>query len=390
MLGIIACVPAAMAMPAAAQLGLNLTVDVSTTGLDAERIKTIPIAKRSGAKKRVAMSLGPSEIGPVLPGDAVWAGGEVELSVTCLEPMRQCVGRIYHFSPVIRGQLVLANDDGAAGANTTPISDPKRLQCSQKLPNRNHHCVLALDGMRQIKPSLDLPCLRCHVNLVVEAVHPAARKGQVVVVGTDSDSGRIKQDKGMLNAAVVRPGPFPAIAPEVTKDLAKRRLPVAAQYGGGKKKTIVISKRLGELREHEQLIVDARATVKTKHLGYGTLLQSQLLLTEKPLATSTGGVPAKVASAKGKITALNGFNCTKGPSGHKSPCAVRKLGVVRMLSDARARPGREDPGPFVPLYVNLVMQSAAQFGGHRHRAGDAAKILGGSIEVTRFGPGLRL
>jgi hypothetical protein len=379
----------AIALPAAAERGVDQTVDVSTTGLNAERIKTIPIAKRQGQKPRVVMSLSPDEVGGVQPGDAVWAGAEVEVSVTCLEPMRQCVGKIYRYSPFVRAQLVLADGSDDAGGNTTPISEPKKLQCSQKLPHRNHHCVLALDGLREIKAGTDLPCVRCNVNLVLEAYNPSAKKGHVVVVGTDADNGAIKQDKGMLNAAVFEPGPPPSIAPDVTRGLSTRRLPVAPQFSGSKKKTIVISQRLPDLREDEQLVIDARLKLKTKHLGYGALLQSQMILSEKPGSTSSGGVPAKVATSKGRITALNGFNCTRGQSGHKSPCTVRKLGVVRLLKDARARPGREDPGPFVPLYVNIVMQSKAEFGGHRHRSGDAAKIKGGEIQVDRYGPEYR-
>jgi hypothetical protein len=328
-------------------------------------------------------------VGAIHSGDAVYASAEVEVSVTCLQPMRQCVGKIYRYSPFVRAQLVLADSPDAAGGNTMAISKPKRLQCSQKLPNRNHHCVLAVQGLRHIKGSENLPCTRCNVNLVLEAYNPNAKKGHVVVVGTDSDSGEIKQDKGMLNAAVYDPGPPPFVAPDVARDLSKRRLPVAPQYTGSKKKTIVISQRLPDLREGEQLLIDTRVKAKTKHLGYGVLLQSQLILSETPGGTGSGGVPAKVATARGRITALNGFNCTKGPSGHKSPCTVRKLGVVRLLRDARARPGREDPGPFVPLYVNLVMQSKAEFGGERHRSGDVAKIKKGKIVTTRYGPEYR-
>src|SRR5688500_10182597 len=93
---------AAIALPAAAEHGPGQTVSVSSTGLNAERIKTIPIAKRPGQKPRVAMSLSPDEVGPVRPGDAIWAGAEVEVSVTCLEPMRQCIGRLYDYSPFVR------------------------------------------------------------------------------------------------------------------------------------------------------------------------------------------------------------------------------------------------------------------------------------------------
>ena len=261
------------------------------------------------------------------------------------------------------------------------------MQCSQKLPHRNHHCVIAIDGTREIKGGDSLACDRCHVNLLVDAYHPSALIGNLIVIGSDGDSG-IQQDKGTLNAAVWNPGPRPDAPVAETKQLSTHRIPVAAQNGSGGKQKVVISRRLDELKAGEQLLIEARTKVKTDHLPYGTLLQSQLVLSEKAGSISRAGTPGKIASPKGVITAQNGFNCTRGPSGHPSPCLVRKLGVVKIFKDARTRPTLGE-GPFVPLYVNLVMQSKAEFGGERHRSGDKAKVLSGSIRVTRFGPEYR-
>jgi len=62
---------------------------------------------------------------------------------------------------------------------------------------------------------------------------------------------------------------------------------------------------------------------------------------------------------------------------------------VRIFKDARTRP-EQGEGAFVPLYVNLVMSSKAEFNGHRHGPGDFAKIVKGSkISVTRYGPEFR-
>ena len=379
----------AVALPAQAQLGEAQKVKVSSTGLGAERIKTVPIGKRSGQKPRVVMSLSPDQLGRIDPGDSVWVGGEVEVSTTCLEPMRQCIGRIYHFSPTVRLRAVLAGSSKATQG--VPVGGSERLRCSQKLPHRNHHCVIVLEGTTDLKSSQALPCSpNCNLNLVVDASHPGARRGQVLVVGVDTNAGTVSQKKGTLSAAVSRPGLFPAVAPIVQTKPSRRRLAVGAQYSGaGGEKKVVMSRRLDNLREGEQLVVDTRLKVKTGHLPYGTLLQSFLVLSEKPYSASRVGLPSKVASFKGKITAQNGFNCTRGRSGHRSPCLIRKVGVVRILRDVRARPDarhEEDRGPFQPLYVNLVMQSAAQFGGHRHRRSDTAKIASrGSLAVTRFG-----
>jgi len=378
-----------VALPAVGGLPAAQDVNVSTTGLNAERIKKLPIAKKSGHKRRVAMSLPPGKVGPIGNGDAVWAGAELEVSVTCLEPMPQCIGKIYHYSPHLKAKLVLANGPKATrDKKTFAISKVRRQRCSQELPNRNHHCVLALDGIRAIEDASKLPCDRCYVNLVVEAYHRKAKKGNVVVVGTDQDNGKIAQDKGMLHAATFDPGPRPVVEPNVTKQPSKRKIPVGGHHSSSRKSVVVYSDRLNELRAGEQLLIDAKVRVKTGHLGYGALLQSQLIISEKPNSASRAGTPNKVLSSKGIINPQNGFNCTKGRSGHTSPCTLRKLAAVRIFRDARTRPLAGE-GPFVPLFVNLVVSSKAEFGGHRHRPGDVAKVRGGTLSVTRFGPQFR-
>jgi len=375
----------AVALAAAAERGADQSVRVSYSGLGAERIKTVPIAKRSGGKTRVAMSLPPSKVGAVNAGDAVWAGAELEVSVTCLEPMPKCVGKIYRFSPHVKARLVLApGPKTTSKSRTTPIGRGKRMRCSQELPHRNHHCVIALTGRRLPKGAENTPCDRCYVNLLIDAYHDKAKKGNVLIVGTDQDH-KIAQDKGTLNAAVYRPGPPPAISPAVTRRPSKKRIPVAAQHSSNRKQVVVMSRRVNALEAGEQLLIDANVRVKTAHLGYGALLQSQLVLSEKAWSASRKGTPGKIASTKGIITAQNGFNCTRGRSGHRSPCTVRKIGVVRIFKDARTRP-EQGEGPFVPLFVNLVMSSKAEFGGHRRRPGDVAKLRKGArLSVTRYG-----
>ena len=386
----LACSVAGAALPAVAARGTDQHMETAWSGLGAERVKTIPIAKRKGAKPRVVMSLPPEQVGNVTSNDAVYANAEVEVSVTCLEPMPKCVGKIYHYSPYYRARLVLAPSPKAASpSNTTPISGWKRQRCSQELPHRNHHCVLAVDGTRNIADGDGLSCTRCHVNLVLDAYHKKAKRGNVLVIGSDDDDG-IEQDKGTINSAVWDPGPKPDVGAVVSKGVVTRKVPVASQSGSGKVGKVVMSRRLNELQAGEQLIVDTKVKVKTDHLPYGTLLQSQLVLSEKPGSTKRSGNPGKIASSKGMITAQNGFNCTRRRSGHTSPCTIRKVGIVRIFKDSRTKP-EQGEGPFVPLYVNLVVQSKAEYGGERHRSGDVAKLKrkGNRMSITRFGPEYR-
>lgn len=370
----------------------NQTLQVSYSGLGAEKVKTIPIGRRPGAKTRVAMTLPPDEVGRIGPGDSIWAGAEVEVSVTCLEPMPQCVGKIYHYSPYVRAQLVLASGPTATGPQTTsPISDWQRVRCSQELPNRNHHCVITVTGTRDVGAASGLPCQSCNVNLLLEAYHKKARRGNVVVVGSD-DERRIEQDKGMINAGLFQPGPPLAIEPDVAKRPSRGRLAIGGPGGDGPKR-VIYSRRVGELEAGEQLIIEAKMVEKIHHLPYNVLIQSQLVLSEKPGSTSRKGLPTIVASQQGLITAQNGFNCTQGKSGHRTPCVVRKVGVVKLFKDARTKPLLGE-GPFVPLYVNLVVQNRAVFAGRSagsFDANDAGKIArrAGFLRVRRYGPEFR-
>jgi hypothetical protein len=377
---------AAVALPAAAERGADQRVSAALTGFNAERVKKVPIVKRSGAKTRVAMSLPPGKVGPVGAGDAVWAGAEIEVSVTCLERSSQCVGSSYRYSPLVKARLVLAGSPKSTSKrNTTPIGRPSQMQCSQELPHRNHHCVLTVKGVRQIKSGGNLPCTRCHVNLLIDARHPNAGGGDVIVVGVDEEHG-IAQNKGMLNAVVFDPGPPADVPPVVSKRSAKRRVSVGGLSGNGPK-TVIYSRRVNELREGEVLIVTAKAIEKIGHLPYNVLIQSQLVLSEKPGSVSRAGTPGKIASVDGVVTAQNGFNCTQGRSGHSNPCVIRKVGVVKIFKDARLHPDRGE-GPFVPLYLNLVVQHREIFAGRpsRHRPGDALKVKrkGGFLEVLRY------
>jgi hypothetical protein len=379
-----------LALPALAGQ-TNQTVELSYSGFGAEKLKSIPIAHNSGGKVRVAMSLPPGEVGPVGEGDAVWGGAEIEVSVTCLERMSQCVGSSYRYSPHVKARLVLASSPDARGdANTTPITRARRIRCSQELPNRNHHCVIAVEGQRTLKDGDNLPCDRCYVNLLLDAYHPAARKGNVLVVGSDDDGG-IEQDKGMINAAVFRPGPPPDVAPIVSKRSATGRVGVAGVGGNGPKK-VIYSRRLADLEAGEQLLVTAKAVQKIGHLPYNVLMQSQLVLSEKAGSVSRAGTPGKIASLKGVITAQNGFNCTQGRSGFSDPCTIRKVGVVKVFKDSRLHPDRGE-GPFVPLYVNLVVQNREILGARssKHRSGDYVKVprKAGFLSVRRYGPEYR-
>ena len=102
------------ALPSAADTPTTLEVSTSN-GSPPELVKTIPLSRHPGAKKRVVLSVDPPDLGTVQPGDKIEATGELEVSVTCLEPSPQCVGKLYNFSPHVEGRVYLAHGTHSKG-----------------------------------------------------------------------------------------------------------------------------------------------------------------------------------------------------------------------------------------------------------------------------------
>jgi hypothetical protein len=141
-------------------------------------------------------------------GDILRTTDEVQLSTTCIDfNAVRCIGRHYAFSPREDARIVLADRRSAMGGDhVMAIAQARSLRCHQPLPNRNHHCVLVFPPTEtKICHPNRLPCRAdaCRLNLVVEADHPRARDGQVVLIGADRPDGTVRQDKGRLSATVL-------------------------------------------------------------------------------------------------------------------------------------------------------------------------------------------
>lgn len=381
---------AAGAAPAPARANGSDQVHVATTGWKSERLETIPIARKGRGKQRVVMSLGPKRIGRMRSSARVEGMAELEISTTCLERMPKCVGRIYHFTPYIQARLVLARGPKAVrGNHVTPVTRWRSMRCSQQQPHRNHHCVFVIPPTdRAIDDASRLPCDdgACHLNMVMSAHHPSARQGHKLVIGVDDNHG-ITQSKGHLSAAVYRPGSARARGTRVVRQSPRlRRLSIGPPRNGAADKRVIFSRRIDNLRAGERLVVDARAVGSIKPLRYATLVQSQLVLSRKPSSTKRAGPPKRIGSFQAQFGMQNGFNCTRGSSAHSHPCVIRKVGTMRIIRDARARP-LKDEGQRIPLYINLVVGTrAVGVHSHRHRGGDRMRIRGGRIAVRRYGP----
>ena len=357
---------------------LGGTVRTASTGNRSERVKSVPISRKRGGKRRVVMSLGPEAIGGLRAGDRIYTTAEVEVSV-CLKPNelhgadRSCIGRTYGYDPKVRAELVLGRGSGATrGARLAS----RRIECAQRQPNRNHHCVLVIDDGVFNVPDGEAPCgpTDCHVNLVLDAYEDSAKTGHKLVVGAASDGKRVKGDKGRINVARFRPGRGDAIAPQVTQKHVRGSLPIAGE-GDDVNEHAIYSIPVPNLRAGEQLVVDGRLITRIGMHSYNVFQRTGLVLSEGPLSASRSGWPMRVGDVvNGQISEANGFNCTQGDSAHEDPCSARKVGVLEITRDAPKT-----------LYVNLVAGMAAQADfKDRHHDGDRAKIAGGFLRVYRF------
>ena len=77
-----------------------------------------------------------------------------------------------------------------------------------------------------------------------------------------------------------------------------------------KRKTLVFSHRLDDLRKGEQLLVKARLTTDAAPLGYAARISTRLFLADSSRQLEAGGGTAgRAASWKGHLSKQTGFNC---------------------------------------------------------------------------------
>lgn len=347
---------------------------VSTTGDHSELLKTIPITQRPDAAKRVAMSMGPGEMPSLEPGDRLELSAELYVTADCIVASPRCAGSVYHYNPSVHAELMLARGPGVTGGSHAVVLARDRVTCLQRLPNRQHHCVITFPGSSiRIPRGGRLPCtLRtCRANLVVSASDPQARGNDRLIIGANLPGGHIVQDRGRINAVRFHPAQQP------------RRKPLRARWLRRKLSLnptpeVVYSQRLRGLERGEQLVARAQMLTGIAHLSYNVRISSRLMLTEGPKRIRRSPFTKRVSSLRGELTEANGFNCTQ----LQSPCHTSKVGVLTMRESARRR------GHPVPLYVNLVVDAKAK----RATAGSDvhAKVRrGGGLSVTRYPASLR-
>jgi hypothetical protein len=351
---------------------------VATSGSDSELVSTIEIGTVPGERATVVMSL-PLEAFGLAPGDRLVGSSEAEVTTDCQVEAPRCVGNAYTYNPTVQSQLILASDPAlAGGTGTTPLSRLSSRVCTHV----RHHCVPVFPrAVLDVSPDAPPACVLaggCHLNLVVSAHNPAAKPGDMLIIGEDEPDGTTIQDKGRVNAVRLRPdspGPAPdePVSRFVSREPAVESIPVRNKLAEGK--AVVFSQPLDDLRRDDQLAVSARMSTDMAHLRENDriLVNSTLILARRPDSTSPGRLVKRVAEEKGELTEANGFNCTPA----STPCLTRKVGVMSLVRSARKRSGSR-----VPLYVNLVVGSTAA--GGRVPPGATLEVEGGALRVVHY------
>jgi hypothetical protein len=375
---------AALWLPATAGAGVlpePPKADVATTGNHSERIESVPIAKRPGARDKVAMSLGPEDLPRIEAGDRLRASGEVQFSTTCVSEHPGCIGRPYQVNPKLTARIVLAGAPDQTDSNT-PLSVQKQVRCKQQRPNRNHHCTLVMPNLETtISDVASLPCPpnACYANLVVGAFNKRAQRGNRVVLGGDRPDGSVAQDKGRLNVVHAR-ADVPAPSEQSTTELVNSELPLTE--GSKEKRRVIHSLAISAPRKGEVLAFNAGWKATIDQLPFNTFLSTRVIVAEAPTATSPSGLARSAPQLRGLAAESNGFNCTQGRSGYPSPCDVAKAGAIRFIKDA------VDPSTGLPatLYLNVVAAAKPLLA--RRVKGDERVLAGTStgLSVSRFTP----
>ena len=144
---------------------------------------------------------------------------------------------------------------------------------------------------------------------------------------------------------------------------------------GGRR--VVYSQRMERLRAGDVLLVRARQRTAIKRHRY--FIGSRVVIATRPRARRPGRLTRRIVSPNGAATGSNGFNCTLGPSGFRTPCLRKKAGLA--VIERTPRRGR---GRIRPLYVNLVSRSFPKVGNVPGSYPPARVLSGGRLAVTRL------
>jgi hypothetical protein len=369
--------------------GVGDTVRFGTTGNHSELVDSVPITKSPKQAQAVAMSIGPGDLPTFDAGDELRVNGEIQPSTTCVERGSNCLGKRYRINPFIRARLVLA--DGADPAATSiELAPAEFVHCTQRRPNRNHHCPLVFrDAKLEITNLDDLPCApnACYVNLLISADHRKAKPNNRIVLGGDRPNGVVQQDKGRISAITVRNGAAPPTTASDTTIRPRHGLPLHPRKGGSRKR-VIHSIEVPELGAGD--ILQGTATYRAaqpkgkkgsggrrrrgRH-AYNAFIGSDLILADSPTSTAPTKL-ARTAGLQGELAEGNGFNCTQRRSGFTRPCFIEKAGAIKVHNQQEGE---------VRVYLNLVGRSKPLLKHARRKDKMKLRLVGG-LRAVRWAP----
>ena len=340
-IALVVCLSLASA-PAHAQ---SSKVKVATTGNRSELVDAIPITHKALVSPRVVMSLGPDKLGQLQNDDQLEVNAEAEITTDCRFESSECIGQPYDFNPKIAAKIVVASSPTSASG--FEIAPRQEVNCRQKLPNRQHHCVFAMEPapIQVDLATLGCPANGCYVNLVMDAWHKrGSPKRNVILIGANNKNGKVKQDKGRLNGIRTRPGSsneVPPPPPAGTVVVGTDAPTTNALSLNPEGTAVIYSQQVDGLVAGDQLSVKGGLTTDVTQLNHNANVSTRVVLADSAIGTDPGTVGAAITGdLKGEITENNGFNCTK----KATPCPSIKDGVITIKKNANA-----------PLFVNLVL-----------------------------------
>jgi len=376
----------AIALPAAAAAGVGNPKPpqpvVATSGDDGELIKQIPIARKPGARDRVAFRLDPGSFDRIDLGDRLQVSGEVQVSTTCVEKGPRCIGRSYQINPTVSARIVLSPSP-KAGAGYLPLTPSRTVLCKQQRPNRNHHCTIAIpNASTTVSDVSALPCPPdgCYVNLIVGAVNKKAKRGDVVVLGADRPDASVAQDKGRLNLVQAH-SDVPVPSTTASDALVTSELPLT--INDSEKRRTVYSLPIPAPLKGEVLAFDSSFTTDISALRFNTFISSRAIIATDPTQTKSTGIAKNAIPLKGQATESNGFNCTLGRSGYANPCTTVKAGAVRFARDVVDKATGEPATVYLNVLAGAKPLLAEKVNG-LDKVGLGA--LPGGLTVQRYAP----
>ncbi len=340
-------------------------IAVGETENKPELVETLPIVSTPGTGRRVVLSLGPetkgdSPLPDLAAGDRLLAFAELELTTDAEDPNHPGrIGNAYSYAPNVEATLLLAPGPatvaaGEGGAIELPASPWQRAVTHQQ-----HHAVITFGDLEARIGDGGLT----HLNLVVEASHPQASDGDLILVGQNETTPTVVQDMAGIRAVRFRPGNAAEPPRERQASCLCAGVPVA------KRETVVLSYEVADLQQGDQLLVRGRLTTDAAGLAAPARISTRMFIADAPDQTEPGGAGAASVTWKGHLSKFTGFNCIPGDG----PQTSSKYGVATV----RQAPGRS-------LYVNMVAVSGAPFGGLAEADELRIEPAGSGLEITRF------